>query len=148
MNEMLLKYWILTTGFLAVKMWANSIVQVFCRFKYRAFVNEEDAQQFGAILKTQLIPVKAEHPMVERAALCWRNDLENIPLFLIIALGYVLVGGDTTIGLVYFTIYSLSRALHTIFYLNRLQPWRTIAYQVSSITMVVMLVHSIWQAFR
>ena len=99
------------------------------------------------MLKAELTPVKEEHPMVERATLCWRNDLENIPLFLIIALGYALIGGNTSAGLAYFAIYSVCRVLHTIFYMNKLQPWRTVVYEIGSITTVAMLVHSIWQAF-
>lgn len=148
MNEILLKYWVLTTGFLAVKMWSNSMVQVVSRFKYKAFINEEDAKEFGSMLKAELVPVNEEHPLVQRASLCWRNDLENIPLFLIIALGYVMVGGNTNMGVAYFVVYCVCRVLHTFFYLNRIQPWRTVVYEIGSATTVAILIHSIWQAFQ
>lgn len=115
MSEVTLKFWIVCTFILALKMWANSAVQAIARFKYKTFVNPEDAKFFGAMLKTDMSVQSVEHPLVQRATLCWRNDLENIPLFMVLSLGYVLIGGSEIWALVYFSVFVFARVLHTIF---------------------------------
>ena len=146
MNEVTLKYWIVCTFTLALKMWANSLIQVYARFKYKSFVNPEDARAFGVMLKTEMSLTQDDHPLAQRAALCWRNDLENIPLFMILALGYVLIGGAPIGAAVYFTIYIFARAVHTLCYINQFQPWRTIAYEIGALATLAMAIHSLYLA--
>src|SRR5690606_19386696 len=103
---------------------------------------------FGNVLKSRLEVSQVEHPTAERAAFCWRNDLENIPLFLILALGFVLVGGSTEWGLVYFAVYAIARISHTVFYMCMLQPWRTIAYEIGAVATVLMAAHTVYIVLR
>ena len=58
----------------------------------------------------------------------WRNDLENIPIFLFLGLIYVTLGCWPEGAFMYFTIFIIARILHTIAYLNGMQPWRTIFF--------------------
>lgn len=146
MNEVLLKYWVVCSFLLALKMWANSMIQAVGRFKNKVFVNPEDARVFGGLMKTDINPSTQEHPLVSRASLCWRNDLENIPLFLLLALGYVLIGGSTYWGILYFSVYTVARVLHTWFYMAMLQPWRTLVYEVGAAATFLMAVHSVYIA--
>src|SRR5579871_107051 len=71
---------------LSLKMFAIGVVQGLARAGAKKFANPEDAKMFGA----ELVP--QEVPTVQRANNAWRNDLENIPIFLILALVYVIAG--------------------------------------------------------
>ncbi len=146
MSEVTLKFWIVCTFTLALKMWANSAIQAFARFKYKTFVNPEDAKVFGAMLKTEMSVQPVEHPLVQRASLCWRNDLENIPLFVILSLGYVLIGGSEILALGYFSVFVFARVLRTIFYISMVQPWRTLAYELGACATLVMAIHTVYLA--
>lgn len=144
MNEELLTYWVMLSSVLAIKMWSNSAIQVFGRFRNKQFVLPEDAKIFGKFLGGNLAPANSEHMSVNRAARCWQNDLENIPLFLILALGFVLIGGSTSWGMIYFGVFAIARVLHTLFYLLAIQPWRTIVYEVGAGVTVIMLGHMLY----
>jgi len=86
-------------------------------------------------------PAADELPIVKRAAACWRNDLENIPIFLFLGLNYVTLGCWPTGAFVYFTIFAVARVLHTIVYLRGLQPARTICYGVGATICLILSIH-------
>jgi uncharacterized MAPEG superfamily protein len=132
---MLLQMYTLTAIVLALKMAAISVVQGRARVNAGTFTNPEDANTFGARLAT------AEPPEVERAAKAWRNDLENIPIFLIIAWIYVYAGLSPGAFVVYCIVFMVARIAHTICYLNAIQPARTIAFTVGALTMLAMMIH-------
>lgn len=148
MNDVLLDYWVVLCAVLSIKMWSNSAIQAFTRIRNKQFVNPEDADTFGKFFGEELTVAAREHDTVDRAARCWQNDLENIPLFLILALGFVLVGGSTEWGIIYFGLYSVARIFHTVFYLFRIQPWRTIVYEVGAVITLVMLGHMLLVVLR
>ena len=37
--------------------------------------------------------------------------------------------------------FTVARILHTLFYLNAMQPWRTIAYTVGALTSFALIIH-------
>jgi uncharacterized MAPEG superfamily protein len=131
----LLQIYTLTTIILALKMAAISIVQGVARTRAGTFVNPEDARTFGAQ------PAAEEDPMVQRGARAWRNDLENIPIFLILAWIYVAAGLGPKPFVIYCAVFVLARIAHTICYLNSIQPLRTIVYAVGSLTMLALMIH-------
>jgi uncharacterized MAPEG superfamily protein len=137
--SLIIKYWVLFTIILWIKMLANSILQGYFRFKNKQFVTPEDAKAFGGLIKQKVDASFEEHPMVLRLAKCWRNDLENIPAFLLISLGYALLGGSAAFGLVCFIVFTVSRVLHTFFYVASKQPHRNIAFDFGLITTIVMV---------
>ncbi len=137
--SLLLKYWVLFTIILWLKMLANSVLQGYYRFKNKQFVTPEDAKAFAGLIKQEVNPSYQEHPMVERLAKCWRNDLENIPMFLFISLGYVLLNGNAAFGLVCFIIFTVARVSHTFFYVTAMQPHRNIAFDIGLIATFVMV---------
>ena len=120
---------------LSLKMSAIGIVQGRARTGPKKFANPEDAKMFGGTL------VEQEVEGVRRAANAWRNDLENIPMFLILALVYAIAGLSPTAFIVYCVVFTVARILHTVFYLNSMQPWRTIAYSVGAIAMFALIIH-------
>ena len=132
---MLLQMYALTAIVLALKMAAISIVQGTARTRAGIFTNPEDAKSFGAQLAS------AEAPMVERASKAWRNDLENIPIFLILAWIYVGAGLASGAFVIYCLVFLVARVLHTYFYLNAIQPYRTVAFTVGALTMLAMMIH-------
>lgn len=137
-------YWFICVAILWFKMFANSIVQGIYRIRNRSFTRPDDAAFFGKGVAVQ----SEELPIVQRASACWRNDLENIPMFLIIGLGFVVADGSATAALIYFGLFTLARIAHTIFYLRPTQPWRNIAYQLGTLTTVVMVVHTLMILLR
>ncbi len=58
----------------------------------------------------------------------WRNDVENLPLFLVLALSWMLSGAGPVEAWLLFGLYVGLRWLHTGAYLAGLQPWRAILY--------------------
>ena len=119
------QFYVLITVILFFKMLALSTVQALARVGAKSFPNPEDAKFFGAPA-----PATDELPIVKRAAAAWRNDLENIPIFLFLAMIYVTLGLWPQGAFIYFTIFAVARVLHTIAYLLAMQPWRTIFYAV------------------
>jgi len=77
----------------------------------------------------------------------WRNDLENIPIFLFLGLIYVLAGGPAGPAAIYFTVFTVARILHTITYLRGMQPWRTISYTVGGLATLALAIHVLILAF-
>jgi uncharacterized MAPEG superfamily protein len=132
---MLLRIYAITAIVLALKMAAISIVQGRARISAGIFTNPEDAKRFGGQ------QVSAEAPTVERASKAWRNDLENIPIFLIIAWIYVAAGLSAGAFVLYCIVFMAARVIHTICYLNAIQPGRTIAFTVGALTMLVLMIH-------
>jgi uncharacterized MAPEG superfamily protein len=107
---------------LFLKTTLTSMLQVVARFRSRRFMLPEDAALVG------VRPQAAESVFVQRCAGVWRNDVENLPLFLALALTYVLLGGEAEPARVLFAVYVALRYAHTAIYLRGLQPWRAICY--------------------
>lgn len=107
---------------LLAKSTVLSATQVISRAKSRQFLLPEDAGLMGTKVSDR------EVPFVVRCANAWRNDLENIPFFLVAALTFVLMGGAASAATWWFSAFVTVRYLHTAIYLRGLQPARTIAY--------------------
>jgi glutathione S-transferase len=133
-----LKLYALTTVILFFKMSAISIVQGRARTSAKAYANPEDAKFFGAAQ-----PVAEEAPAVQRAARAWRNDLENIPIFLFLALIYVMANLPVLPATIYFSVFTVARIAHTICYLNAIQPARTIVYTIGALATLALAIHII-----
>jgi glutathione S-transferase len=131
----LLSMYALTAIVLTLKMSAISVVQGRARVAAGVFVNPEDARTFQASQAPE------DAPDVRRASRAWLNDLENIPIFLILCGIYVAADLSTTAFGIYCIVFMVARIAHTIFYLNSIQPMRTIAYTVGAIVSMALMVH-------
>jgi len=99
------------------------------------FANAEDAKGFGA-KKTIL-----DNESVERVRRNHRNDLENIPAFLLLGLLYVATQPGPTTALWHFRVFVFSRIIHTLVYqLAVPQPSRALAHTVGFFICVSMAV--------
>jgi glutathione S-transferase len=125
----------ITAIVLTFKMAAISIAQGRGRLRTQTFTNPEDVSAFGGKLEPQ------EAAPVARAAKAWRNDLENIPIFLILAWIYVAAALSLAAFEIYCVIFMIARIIHTITYLSAVQPWRTISYTAGALAMLALVIH-------
>ena len=130
-----LRIYAITTIVLALKMSAIAVVQGRARTAAGVFVNPEDAKSFGGAQAPQ------EVEMVQRASRAWRNDLENVPIFLILAWIYVAAGLSTTAFAIYCVVFMVARIVHTVCYINAIQPWRTAAFTIGAATTLALIIH-------
>jgi uncharacterized MAPEG superfamily protein len=130
----LLQIYALTAIVLTLKMSAVSVVQGRARVAAGIFVNPEDAKTF------QASQGPSDAPEVQRASRAWLNDLENIPIFLILCGIYVAAGLSTTAFAIYCLVFTVARIAHTFFYLNSIQPMRTISYTVGAVVSMALMI--------
>ncbi|MBL0726419.1 MAPEG family protein [Piscinibacter sp. HJYY11] len=100
----------------------TSVLQVISRVRAGVFPIPEDARLM------RKPPAEAEADFVRRCANIWRNDTENLPLFLALGLTYTLLGAPAGAAQVYFGAYVALRYTHTVVFLLGLQPWRALFY--------------------
>ncbi len=124
------------------KMLAISGYQGYFRLRFVIFTNPEDAAVFKQSAHAE------ERPEVTRGAQAWRNDLENIPLF--IALGGLAIAlNASALGVGWMcSLFTAARVLHTLFYLARVQPWRTVSYAVGIVSLIGLVGLIITQVVR
>jgi glutathione S-transferase len=131
----LLQTYALTAVVLEFKMAAIALVQGRGRASTGLFVLPEDAKLFSGSESPE------EAPIVDRASKAWRNDLENIPIFLILAGIYVMAGLSGKAFAFYCIVFMATRILHTYTFIKGIQPWRTVAYTIGALAMVAMMIH-------
>jgi uncharacterized membrane protein YecN with MAPEG domain len=132
----LLPTYALTAVVLELKMASIAVVQGRGRMSSGRFPLAEDAQMFGAAEAAA-----TEAPIVDRASRAWRNDLENIPIFLILAGIYVAAGLSGKAFALYCLVFTVARIAHTYMLIKGIQPWRTISFVVGAIAMLLMMIH-------
>lgn len=127
---------------LVFKMAAVAFLTANARRKSHIVLNPEDTTvNPGSHAASQ------EAPETLRAKRAHLNDLENIPGFLILAMLLTLAGASSTAGWVTFGVYFAARTLHTVFYLNQAQPYRSLAFFAGQITQFALIVQLLLRAF-
>ncbi|MCA9794507.1 MAG: MAPEG family protein [Candidatus Eremiobacteraeota bacterium] len=126
-----------TATFLFLKMQTNSVLQGYARAKGVGFVYPEDQAFFGG-------PKGQERSHYEdlhfRATAAWRNDVENIPMFLMAAVCGLLAGVPLEAFRLLLIGYCVCRSLHTVFLVKSVQPWRFLLFATgNTITGVLFL---------
>ncbi|XP_054286255.1 microsomal glutathione S-transferase 1-like isoform X2 [Macrosteles quadrilineatus] len=120
---------------LMFKMLMMSLLTFYQRYRTKAFISPEDAAAFKGEVKT-------EDPDVERVRRAHLNDLENIPIFLVTGLLFVMSDPDVVVALMFFRLYTLARFAHTFVYAIYVvrQPARAIAFGVGQIITTIMII--------
>lgn len=127
---------------LALKMVSTAFMTANARRKAGVIVNAEDAKVTpGAHVEA------TDAPSVLRYKRAHLNDLENIPMFLILATLFVMAGASKNAGWAYCGTFTAARYLHTITYLKELQPWRTIAFGIGQLCVAGLVVQLLMKAF-
>jgi len=110
------------------------------RGKHKTFVTKEDQVTLGKGEGA----VGADHPEVVRWNSAHRNELENLLPFLCVVVAFVYMASvaskgdssrDPTAGIILFTVWVGSRMIHTICYVNEIQPARTAAWVFGVLTL-------------
>ena len=91
--------------------------------------------------------ISSESLRLQRIGSVWRNELENIPYFLILALTYVQLGCRRGSAAFYFGLFAMFRFIHTLAYLQGWQPLRLICYCGAGITSSVLAIHILYRGF-
>jgi uncharacterized MAPEG superfamily protein len=134
MNDPAFRAYSIACSILVFKMFAVALMTGATRSRVQQFLNPEDAKVLGGADVTQ------EHPDVQRMLRMHRNDLENILPFFTVGLIFVLMGVSAFAAQVYFYTFTGARIVHTVTYIARLQPWRTIAFVLGLLCTIGMLV--------
>lgn len=127
-------------AFLFLKMQVNSVLQGYARAKGVGFVYPEDQAFFGG-------PKGQERSHYEdlhyRATAAWRNDVENIPIFLVAAVCALLSGVPLEAFRWLLIGYCVCRSLHTFCLVKSLQPWRFLVFATGNTITGVLFVWSL-----
>lgn len=122
---------------LVLKMVAVGWCTSFYRIRDKTFATPEDYRLQG------LTPKASVHEDIERVRRAHRNDLENILPYFGVGLLYALSQPSLTGARIYFIGYTVARVLHSVCYILALQPYRTIAFMVGQVLMLVMLLSTL-----
>jgi uncharacterized MAPEG superfamily protein len=133
----------LTVVALFLKMFAAVLVQGYGRYQHRGFANPEDAMMFDKLFGHKPNAAK-QSELVDRAQSVLRNDGENIPIFLFIAMAYLQLGCWQAGVAIYLPLFVVGRIIHMISYLKAIQPWRNLSYQLGVWVTFVMAGHIVW----
>lgn len=125
-----LRLYALCAVLLVIKMFAVGFYTAATRARLKVAMNPEDAARFGSQLSD------VEHPEVARVLRAHRNDLENIPAFLLLGLVAVLLGAPAVPLKVALIVYTAARIAYSIAYLRSMQPWRTIFFGLGSLSLL------------
>lgn len=119
------------SAILVLKMWLTGNCTGFLRVARGIFITSEDYAFAG---KAEA----AADPQIERLRRAHQNDLENILPFLSVGFLYALSEPSYNTAWWLFTIFTTGRVLHTVLYALALQPWRTIAFEMGNLSLLVM----------
>jgi uncharacterized MAPEG superfamily protein len=103
------------------------------RAKSKVAINAEDGARYGAPISD------IDPPAVARVLRAHRNAEATIYPFLLLGLVYVLAGGSAWIATPIFTIFTFARIAHSAVYLRAKQPWRTVMFTVSLLTILALM---------
>lgn len=101
-------------------------------------INPEDGARFGASVS------EVDPPGVARALRAHRNAEATIYPFLLVGIVYVLAGGGAGLAIPTFAVFVVARIAHSLVYLRALQPWRTIAFAVSLLALLVLIAATLY----
>lgn len=134
-----LKVYAICVVLLFFKGVSTGIYQGIVRSKAKAYSNPEDAKALGGKF------IEQELPEIEKANKAFRNDFENIPVFLALSLTYVLLGCWELGALIYFPIFTFARYLHTYCYIKSIQPYRSMSYGIGLSISFIVAIHILYK---
>jgi len=88
----------------------------------------------------------------DRGQAMHRNDLENIPIFLLIAILLLISGSASSKNsvvahIIYYAVFSFARLVHSFCVVFALQPWRSIAWATGVAATMAAAIHLLVQVF-
>jgi len=134
LDDRLLAAYIFYGSILVLKTFLMSFLTARQRIKNKVFPSPEDYKG-----ENKDKPVTTNED-VERVRRAHQNDLENIPIFLIIALLYTLSNLPPVRGIWCLRIFTAARILHTVGYLNAITRLRGIGFMSGSACIAILVV--------
>ena len=116
-------------------LWAYSGA---ARNRAKSTPNPEDTARYSASL------AEVDPPDIARVLRAHANAQASIVPFLALGLVYVLAGGPSGPALLYFSVFTLARWLHSWAYIGARQPLRTIFFVVASTALLGIMIHVVW----
>ncbi|KAL1527413.1 hypothetical protein AB1Y20_016081 [Prymnesium parvum] len=140
LREGLLDVWVVAVALLALKMIGVAQLIGIIRLLQGSFATVEDYELLRATFgpPPQGIPPVHNTPGLRRLGAIQRNDVENIPLFCILSAAYLATDPAVGEARILFSVYVVSRVMHTVLYALRSSPWRSIAFGVGVQVMLIM----------
>ena len=126
-----------TSTVLALHTMSLAASTAVARIKARKVVNQEDSSTVSK--GAEVVPVETE--AVLRTQRAHRNAIENLVPYFVVASLYAITAPSATAAWIYFGFYVVTRILHSFFYLNAIQPWRTAMFALGSLAVLGMAVH-------
>ncbi|GHA13073.1 membrane protein [Devosia pacifica] len=83
-------------------------------------------------------------PELHRAQNALRNLQETLPIFLTLAVLGIVLDAVTIISLAGAVLYLLARVAHLVCYLRALSPWRSVAFGISLLGLIAMVIPLLW----
>ncbi|XP_076812381.1 microsomal glutathione S-transferase 1-like [Clavelina lepadiformis] len=131
------------TVLLLMKMLLMTVLTTTKRQIHKAFHSPEDTSRAGTnpeARKKSLLP----NENVERVRRCHRNDMENIYLFIFLSLLYIATDPPYAMAIWYFRVYTVSRFLHMLVYLNGIgQPFRGLTFAAGYVTCWILAISTL-----
>lgn len=103
------------------------------RSKNKNYLNPEDVK---VSFKDAKLVEGAEHPNVARVQRAHRNLNESLPMFFALGLISVLAGASPLGVKICLGVFTGARVLHSIVYINELQPWRTMMFAIGTFALI------------
>jgi len=142
----------LCAAFLFFKMWASGWFTVMARRSEGRPAAPED-HAVGVKAKKEAKASAAGLSGVERGLAAHRNDLENIPIFLVLAILLFISGPHSSKNshfahILYLAIFTAARLVHTLAYLVGVQPYRSLSFGVGILVSAVAACHLVMQVLN
>lgn len=134
-HDTVFQIYVVSASILALNMMVLALVTGLGRLRKGIVRNPED-RTFNRRARLE----NMDEGMILRVQRAHLNALENIPLFLILALLFVFTSPSVTLAGALFGAYTLFRLLHSVAYIKALQPLRSTAYLMAQGTQGVMIV--------
>ena len=128
-----------------VKFYSTSLIQAVARLRSRRFRHPDDAAFFG---KQKGVADGILSPLDQVGQRIWQNDIENIYPYLFVGIVFSLSGPVLIVQITYFSLFLLTRILHSIFLVFPKQPHRNLFYQGGNVITMVTILHAIWNLYH
>ena len=128
-----------------VKFYSTSLIQAVARLRSRRFRHPDDAAFFG---KQKGVADGMLSPLDQVGQRIWQNDIENIYPYLFVGIVFSLSGPVLIVQITYFSLFLLTRILHSIFLVFPKQPHRNLFYQGGNVITMVTILHAIWNLYH
>jgi len=137
LHDPVVRLYVVVYILLGLKMAAVGSYTSVLRIRRKVYATPEDYRLQG------LAPRASLDEEVERVRRAHQNDVENIPLFFVLGLLFLITGPSLRNAAIYLVGFLVARTLHSVFYIRGLQPHRTIAFGLGGVLTLAMVVQTL-----